>query len=162
MTVGELRTYLRQHIDKGCTCVCSQHVQRYSRPITSAMAAGLMLLLCHEKKMCDKNENPIVWDTELSWTHVEDFFKNTPNLPSSIRGDFSKLRFWNLIESHPTLDGYYRTTFQGCAFVKYKLKLKSNVLIYNNKSYGFKGPDVGIRDCLKNKFNYELLMKGEL
>lgn len=92
--------------------------------------------------------------------HVEDFFKKE-NISSSIRGDFPKLRFWGLIEPGVT-DGYYRITNKGFLFVECKTKVESNVMLYNNKSYGFKGKYVDIRECLKKKFDYELLMKGWL
>lgn len=161
MTLGEVRKILREKIDAGLACpCCTQHVQRYSRPITSAMAAGLILLVNYENKVY--NTEPIVWRSESKWTHIEDFFKNIPNLPASIRGDFSKLRFWDLIEPNPENEGYYRSTFSGQSFVKYGDNVQSNVLIFNNKSYGFRGEFVNIKHCLKNKFDYDKLMKGEL
>lgn len=95
------------------------------------------------------------------WTHIEDFFKKQ-NISSSIRGDFSKLRFWGLIEAHPDQDGYYRITHKGVEFVFMRAKVESNVLIFNNKCYGLKGDYKDIKDCLKKRFQYELLMNGTL
>lgn len=149
MTLGEVRALLRNKWKEGCSCAaCGQHVQIYSRPITSSMAIGLILLY---KSL----------DHILEWIHAEDFFKKQ-NIPSSIRGDFSKLRFWGLIESHLHTDGYYRITEKGINFVIGLVKVEANVLLYNNTCYGFKGEYKSIQDCLKKKFDYELLMKGQL
>ena len=98
---------------------------------------------------------------------MENYFKDILDLPSSIRGDCPKLRFWGLIEpvSEAALpedgnpnNGYYRITDLGRKFAEGKVLLQSKVKIYNNKFYGFSGPEIDVWKALKNKFNYNLLM----
>ncbi len=149
MTLGEARKLLREKADKGLDCpCCTQHTQVYHRPITSAMAYGLILFYNH-----DTGRKPI---------HAEDFFKGVKDLPSSIRGDFSKLRFWGLIQADPNNEGWYYVTFSGMVFVLGRIKVKSHVKLFNNKKYGMDGEEVDIRECLKNKFDYLKLMEGTL
>jgi hypothetical protein len=151
-TLGQAKMMLRTKLMEGATCpCCQQHAQMYSRPITSAMAAALILLYRHQLD-----------NSSMTWFHAENFFKDRKNIPSSIRGDFSKLRFWGLIQADEDSEGYYRVTSKGIDFIKGHIKVESNVKIYNNKDYGFKGNYVTIHQCLKKKFNYELLMKGLL
>jgi hypothetical protein len=151
-TLGQAKMALRTKLTEGATCpCCQQHAQMYSRPITSAMAAALILLYRHQLS------NP-----GMTWFHAENFFKDRKNIPASIRGDFSKLRFWGLIQADDDSEGYYRVTTKGIDFIKGEIKVESNVKLYNNKAYGFKGGYVNIHHCLKKKFNYELLMKGIL
>lgn len=151
-SLGTVRSILREKWDEGLTCpCCQQHVQRYSRPITSAMAAGLILFYYQQIR------NP-----ETQWIHAEEFFKEKRGLPSSIRGDFSKLRFWGLIQANDESEGYYRVTDKGMDFVKLSAKVESHVMLYNNKSYGFKGHYVDIQWCLKKKFDYIKLLNGTL
>lgn len=151
MTLGEVRAFLRENIDIGVECACcTQRVQRYSRPITSAMAAGLILVAFYVKA------------SGTEWTHIELFLKNKQSLPPSIRGDYSKLRFWNLIEVHPEKEGFYRVTPKGHDFVAGTVKVNRSVLLFNNKMYGFKGNLISITDALKNKFDYDKLLKGVL
>lgn len=117
------------------------------------MAVGLIIFTQKGTKI---NEHGFV-----EWVHAEDFFKKQ-NIPSSIRGDFSKLRFWGLIDPHPEKEGYYRITVKGMDFVRNKIKVEANVLLYNNTCYGFKGEYKSIQDCLKKKFDYQKLMEGTL
>lgn len=150
MTITEAKSFLRENWSKGATCpCCQQHVQLYRRPITSAMAAGLILMYHFRKN---------------AFTHVEDFFKKI-KCPSSIRGDFSKLRYWGLIEENTEeegQEGFYRVTAKGREFVRCEIKVESHIQLYNDKFYGFVGNYVDIRDCLKTKFDYEKLMAGML
>lgn len=146
MTLGEAREYLRNNYEAGVICpCCTGFTKLYIRSITSAMAIGLITLYNKRK---------------TQWTHLEDFFKEQPNLPSSIRGDLPKLRFWNLIKAHPEKEGVYCITTCGEDFVNKEYVVPPKVRIYNNKSYGFTGKDVTIVECLKNKFDYDKLMRG--
>jgi len=133
-TLIEAKKFLRDNYKKGTTCpCCAQPVKMYRRPITSAMAIGLITL--YKEK-------------ELNITHIEDFFKLCKELPSSIRGDFPKLRYWDIIELVSEQDGYYKITKKGERFVKGNEAVKSHVLLYNNKSYGLDGNLITINECL--------------
>lgn len=147
-TLKEAQAELRKNLEDGgiCPC-CKQHVQIYSRPITSSMAYALIIFYryCKEK--------------DLSLAHAESVFKLV-NVPASLRGDFSKLRFWGLINFLE--DGFYNVTKEGEAFVTNQITVLSHVRLYNNKMYGSFGKNVNIKDCLKKKFDLDKLMKGLL
>ena len=147
-TVTEVKAFLKENWKKGAICpCCTNRVQQYSRPITSSMAYGLIVLFnAHQQ----------------NFTHIQDFFKQQKGLPSSTHGDFPKLKYWGLIEESQYNLGYYRVTNAGESFVKNDYIVKSNVLIYNNKTYGFEGNNVDIMQCLKNKFDYDKLLNGTL
>jgi len=147
-TLIEAKKFLRDNYKKGTICpCCAQPVKMYRRPITSAMAVGLITLY-REKGV------------EL--THVEDFFKLCKELPSSIRGDFPKLRYWDIIQIVSEQDGYYKITKKGERFVKGMESVQSHVLLYNNKSYGLDGNLITINECLKNKFDLGKLLSDKL
>jgi hypothetical protein len=139
---------------KGHYCKsCGQYVKVYKRKITSAMAYALILI--YKKNQKDYN-----------YFHVEDYLKSL-NIPSTIRGDFPKLRFWGLIEkiTGRRADGnkrvgFYRITDKGKNFINGKVSVKKFCLIYNNKSQGFIGEDVTFKDTLKQKFDYNQLIRG--
>lgn len=155
-TLGELRAYLRENWDQGCLCgACGNRVQRYSRPITSSMSYGLILIYKHYKKNFHRFQTN-------TYVHVESVLKETQGISSSIRGDITKLKYWDLISAHLEHEGYYRITQKGVDFVLGKTKVESNILLFNNKFLGFKGEYRNIHECLKKKFNYESLMDGML
>lgn len=158
ITISEAKASMRPLLRKGVVCpVCNQFVKQYSRSITSSMAYGLVLL------------NYYIWKyKDVEWIHLETYFKGMPSIPSSIRGDLPKMRFWGLIE--PRMDekddgnpnsGYYRVTQQGKDFVNGKVKVLSHVLIYNNKMYGFppEAKEISIEQAIKNKFDYKSFIK---
>lgn len=100
-------------------------------------------------------------NVQFRWIHAETMLKEA-ECPASIRGDFSKLKYWGLIQPNEESEGFYKITQKGIDFVEGKTKVESHVMLYNNKFYGFKGNYVGIKECLKKKFNYEKLMEGGL
>jgi hypothetical protein len=151
-TIAEGKSYLRQNWTKGVPCpCCKQFVKLYPRKLTSAMAYALILIYRHHQ-------------TEGSFGaffHVENHFKLL-DIPSSIRGDFPKLRYWGLIEqqiiNNAVIPAYYRITALGIQFVKEVASVSKISLLYNNTFYGFEGPEITIKDALKDKFNYSELM----
>ena len=159
LTISEAKASMRPLLRTGVVCpVCNQFVKQYSRSITSSMAYGLVLLNYRAETKGVTN-----------YEHIENLFKVINDLPSSVRGDIPKLRFWGLIE--PRMDdkvdgnpnsGYYRITQQGKDFVNGKIKVLSHVLIYNNKMYGFppEAKEISIEQAIKNKFDYKSFIKG--
>lgn len=150
-TLEETRDDVMQSMEKGYICpCCGQFAKMYSRSITSAMAYGMILFYQEMYK-----------HTVSEYLHIESFFK-VKDIPSSIRGDFPKLRYWGLITESGEGNGYYALTNEGRGFVRGYHKVQSHIRLYNNKFYGFKGDQVSIKDCLKNKFSYEKLMNNTL
>jgi len=153
-TISEAKSEMRLNLKKGgkCPC-CTQDYKMYQRTITSSMALGLILL--YKKSL-----------TGPLYIHIEDYFKSL-DVPASVRGDVPKMRFWDLIrpdgkdkeDGNPN-SGYYKITELGKAFVEMKIDMPKHANIYNNRFFGFDKDTgtVNIKDCLKNKFNYNELL----
>ncbi len=155
-TVEEAKVFLRERFHDGATCpVCLQHCQMYRRPITSSMAYALVLFYLAPKPAD-------------GYVHVEEYLKKQ-KCAASIRGDFSKLRFWKLVEpkegakddGNPS-NGFYKITLKGQQFVENKIEVPRHVFLYNNKAYAFSEEVIGVEKTLRDRFNYDKLMKGEL
>lgn len=155
-TVGDMKVFMREKVEKGVKCpCCQQYAKVYVRALTSSMAYGLILL--HKASLAPGQE----------FIHIEEYFKKL-DIPSSIRGDFPKLRFWGLIETQDISredknpnNGLYKITESGRDFVRGRMLVPPKARIYNNRFLGFaKGMNlIDIKMALKNKFNYEELMK---
>lgn len=154
-TLRDAKHFLNKNLDKGCVCpACEQTCKRYTRKLSSSMAYGLFLI------------QRISRQREAEWIHVENEFKNI-SVPSSIRGDVPKLRYWGLIErkDHDEMNespsnGYYRITKHGEDFIAGRCTVRAKVKLYNNHFYGFDGAFLTFREALTNKFSYEEMMKG--
>lgn len=159
MTIAQAKAILRKNVNKGFTCpCCTRFAKVYKRSLTAAMCVGLI-----------KIYKATVNVPAAQWIHLEDFFKSFPDLPSSIRGDVPKLRFWNLIERKPgekedgnPCNGYYRITHAGMNFVELRGTVPSHARIYDNKLLNF--PEdakwINISEALRNKFDYLKLMNS--
>lgn len=160
-TVKESKAYLRANFEKGCICPsCNGVVKLYNRPITAAMAVGLILI--YRKSQTDKNL--VLGD----YIHIETLFKEAEFGPT-VRADVPKLRFWGLLERKPgekkdgnPQNGYYRITKTGIDFVKRKIAIPSHVKLYNDRIIGFSEKMTDIHECLKKRFNYDELLKDLL
>lgn len=158
LTIEQARVIMRSKLLEGTTCICcKQPVKMYRRTLTSSMCYGLILIYCHSRAMGFPPKN---------WIHLENFFKAL-DVPSSIRGDMPKCRFWNFLEQdgedkedgNPN-SGNYCITRTGIDFVEGKIKANSHVMLYNNKKYPSKdgSKQITIQEALKNKFDYNKLM----
>ena len=156
ITIAQARDIMRPKLEKGTVCLCcGQQTRQYKRIITSAMCQGLIYIYT------DGAEHM----TPDGYIHLENFFKDLIGVPSSIRGDLPKCRFWGLLEPRGATreddnpcDGYYKLTQKGKQFVEGKILVRKAVKLYNNKFYGFHGPEIDIFGAIKNKFNYSRLM----
>lgn len=160
-TIAKAKEILRPKLKEGFICpCCNQPAKLYRRPLTSSMAYAIILMY--------HRTNNKLW---MEWIHVEDMLKAL-NIPSSVRGDFPKLRFWGLIEaksgeredSNPN-NGYYKITEAGRLFLENKATVDSHVWLYNNKAFEVNDKtikQITIVQALKNKFNYENLMNGTI
>lgn len=151
-SLAEAKQFVESHKDEGTDCpCCAQKVKRYRRKITSAMAYGLILIA---KKTYD-------------WIHLEDYFKSVPHIPSSIRGDISKLKHWGLLQKHPgradngNSNGLYRITTKGQLFVKGKIQVPHYCFLFNDHVEGFSPDHTDIQQALGDQFNYSDLFPSE-
>tara|TARA_R110002110_G_C13407639_1_gene713336 strand:- start:993 stop:1367 length:375 start_codon:yes stop_codon:yes gene_type:complete len=99
------------------------------------------------------------------WLHVENYLKNLKSAPASLRGDFSKLRFWNLIEAKAGRRedenrsvGLYKITQAGIDFVKANNFVPKYIYIYNNEVIKYGESTTNISEALGEKFNYAEIM----
>ena len=152
-TLEEAKQFLRDNWEDGVGCpCCKQFVKKYKRKITSAMAYGLIKLVRY-----NGTTEPI---------HIENFFKGM-DVPSSIRGDISKLKYWGFItpvkckrDDGCSRNGYYFLTEKGQMFVRGGYTVPKYIYLFNNKPYGFSDEMVDVKIALGNKFNYKELMEG--
>ena len=146
------RRWLREHWREGVKCpVCTQMVKLYSRKLYSSMAAALI----HLYRNFDHNK----------YVHKSELVKAKKLATTFGGGDFAKLAYWGLIkEQEPSpgedkrTSGWWIITDKGVQFVERKVKVKSHVLIFNSRFFGFEGRDVSIDDCLGEKWSYSELM----
>lgn len=155
-----LRQQLQDQLEAGTHCpTCDQYAKRYHRPLTSAMAYALIIVSREQLKQ----------PNHRGWIHVENLLKNTPGIPSSVRGDFAKLKHWKLIEAEwgqredgSIRTGYYRITPAGFDFIHGRTTVPSHVILYNNQFEGYdvNGKHISIKDALGKQFNYAEIMQG--
>jgi len=86
-------------------------------------------------------------------------------LPDTIgAGDFTKLRYWDLIETRAndnskTKDsGFWRITEKGRDYVEDRIQVPKICMVFNRRARGFSTDLVGIRDALGKDFDYPELM----
>lgn len=139
---------LKDKFDVGCRCErCGSYLKRYRRTLNSSMALTLLHLYKADVK---------------GYVHVEKWLADNGH-PRS--GDFHKLTLWGLLDKlvedrkdGSPRNGYYRLNGRSILFVEGKIKVQKNAVILNGNFQGFEGKEVGIRECLSEKFNYEKLM----
>lgn len=153
-TISEAKKYLRENWEKGVDCpCCNRLVKLYPRKITSAMAWVLILLYKYFRKpVADK------------WLHVEDYLKKQ-DIPSSLRGDFAKLKHWGLLEAMVSRRddgssrvGFYRITEKGRQFARGAISVPRTAYLHHQKFYGYGEEETDIKLALGDKFNFKELM----
>lgn len=72
--------------------------------------------------------------------------------------EYSKLRFWNLIEFKIENKGIWRITEHGIMFVQGKVRIPKTAEIFGNKLIGLEGELVSVSDIMKKNIDYEKLM----
>lgn len=152
-TLKEAKDYVNNNKIDGVRCpCCEQFAKVYFRQIHSTMARQLILLWQFNRKERKK------------FIHF-----SMIRIGSGI-SDFSKLKYWLLVEQMPhdydntvsNASGYWRITQAGVDFINGILSVRKKVMIYNDDVLGFVGSKVDIHDCLGKKFNYGELMAEPL
>lgn len=147
-TINTAKQFFRDGLRKGIVCpCCNRFAKIYSRKLNNAMAIGLAMFY-------DKTTS-----SGQVWIHMERFFKGE-NCKATIRGDFTKLRYWELIELNSEKAGFYRITQKGIDFLNNKIKIPKSALIYNDEVLGFSEKQVSVNDVVKEFFDFEVLMKS--
>lgn len=154
ITIKDAKKFLRDNFKEGTKCpCCNQNVKQYKRIINSSMAWGLIVF--YRKTIHLRGQ----------WVHFDDLIGKLDITPSSVRGDFPKLRHWGLIEKcvkdredGSNRNGLYRMTRLGEKFVNNKVTVQKYAVTYNQVLRKLDGDEVNITKCLKNKFSYRELM----
>lgn len=130
-----------------CPC-CEKVAKLYERPITSTVAYSLIKMFRH---------------AGTDWVRWKDL--------DIKQSDEAKARFWGIIEERPgerpdgsTRTGWWRLTPFGVRFIHGQETITRRARLYGAKFYGFVegDPQVDVRDCLGNRFDYGKLMRDEL
>ncbi len=134
VTVKDARKKLISELDEGTTCpCCGRFAKRYVRRLNGPMAAVLVYMLREGRRQAHLGARP--------WLHVESMLRRH-KAPTSLRGDFAKLRHWNLIEQKPADEsedkgprsGIWRLTPFGMNFVDRRVTVPERVSIWNGQA----------------------------
>jgi len=147
VTLEEARAWLRKIMWQKkvpCPC-CKQDVKVYKRQINRTMAKALIRLHFFDEE----------------WVHVPSVIGF-----SRMGGDFAKMGWFGLVEEKDEIKddgnphaGFWRITELGRQYVREQAKVPSFILIYNNRVLKSSEDQIGIRDALGKKFNYDELMR---
>lgn len=159
-SVSDATAWLNQHArHPGAVCpCCDQLVKHYPRSIHSSMALTLILVTRRTR----------------DFVHVARLLASAGFKPELVAataggGDFSKLRFWNMVEAQTGLrvdgsnrNGFWRVTPLGVDFVNDRIKVPRRVVLFDNRFLRFEDLNdlIGIRDCLGDRFDYRKLMRS--
>lgn len=142
-TVREAASWLKARLLDGAYCpCCGQRAQLYERKITSTMARALIQMWRH---------------AGIEWCHL-------PTVVGALRADEAKLVHWGLIEEENVVRddggraGFWRVTDLGVQFVQGEVTVPKHAYIYNKRCHGLDGDQVGIQDCLGDKFRLDELL----
>ena len=151
-TLEEAKQYLRDMLEKGAICpCCHQYTKMYKKRLSST--ATLMMIRLYNLEEADGEK----------YHHLNDLMRG---YSISGCGDFATTRFWGLVEEMPNDDpkkkasGMWSLTETGKSFVLGRARFKSHAKIYNAKCYGLVGEYMGVKEALREKFNYEELMQA--
>lgn len=146
-TLEQAATHVRQGLSNGVECPCCEQLCKlYHRSLYAAPVAALCRL----------------YRLSGGWSGVYYHMRDI-GTPTSGGGDFSKLKYWDLIQPSPPAEhsdpktksaGYWLLTDKGVAFVEGKTKLQKSCYVYNNKVREFEGSFVSVHDALNGKFDY--------
>lgn len=142
--IKAMRTSVQTQVDDGVHCpTCGQFAKVYKRNINSGMAQSLITMY---------------------HAGAEHDFIYIPDAVGARSREEGKLRYWGLVEEATTprpdggRAGWWKLTERGVLFVRGERTVMKYAHVFNNEVVGYSGDQVGIRDALGKKFNYQELM----
>ena len=151
--IATLRTWVRARWRQGCVCpVCDQSVKLYKRNLNRGMASLLLEIFKAARAQ------------DAEYLHVSRHFLELKD--NAVGREYSKLRFWGLLEEEPgerqngNGTGRWRVTPKGEAFIKGRVSVPRCALVFNNQLIGYddEGDRITIRGALENHFDYDELV----
>lgn len=158
MDFEKTREEFVSQLEQGAVCPCCGRFNKlYARKINSSMAWVLMLVYDYYKK--EKNLR--------KWLKVESYLKELPAVPTSLRGDFPKLRYWGLIIQNPNeiegvKTGLYKITERGINFCEGRIKVSKIAFVHNKVVKSFSEEQIDIVEALGDRFSYKELLGDSL
>lgn len=128
-TLAEARATVTAALVPGaaaCACpCCGQHVELYARKLRACWMEVLEDLAAHDER------------SHGAWKLLD----NANATGAAAARDFGLLRFWSLLDRHPTEAGLYRITESGRAFLMGGALQPLTAYVFNNELRGF-GPEL--------------------
>ena len=158
MDFDKVKEEFSSQLEKGTVCPCCGRFSKlYGRKINSSMAWTLLLVYDFYKK--EKNLR--------KWLKVESYLKELPAVPTSLRGDFPKLRYWGLITQNPNeiegvKTGLYKITEKGINFCENKIRVSKIAFVHNKIVKSFSEEQIDIVEALGDRFSYRELIGDSL
>lgn len=155
-TIADAKAYIESRLMVGVSCpCCNRNNKRYSRPLDSGIARGLVALVRASPRgeIVHVKDIPEMLVGDVAWTSH----------------DFAKARFWGLCEEVDRSDlteeelqktgrrrkkGFWRSTEKGRMFVYSMLKVPKYVDLLNNNFEKVHGDDWSIQDALGHPFDF--------
>jgi hypothetical protein len=148
ITLVQAKAELTAGLEEGIACpCCGQFAKLYERRINSGLAACLVWLV---REYLDSKD----------WIDVP---RKAPRFVLRNR-EMGRLRHWGLVVQQKNEDkakktsGMWKPTTIGVKFVCRELTVPKKVRLFNNQFQGFSDEEVGILECLGDKFDYNKLM----
>lgn len=148
MTLDQAKQILEAEKENGCFCLCcGRWAKIYTRQISKRVARCLIGL--------------------YSFSIDDPRFFHVLEMPETNKrssGDFTKLALWGLMverfndDDTKQTSGFWKITQKGIDFVEGKILLPKYVRTFDNKILGYVGGNVSIHDCLKERFDFSVLM----
>lgn len=129
--------------------VCDAKCKMYKRKLNAGMVRSLLAI---RRKLREGNG-------EDGWLHVSKAFLEDKE--NAVAGEYSKLRFWNLLEEKSSNSGWWRLTEFGEQFVQGNVSVPKHAYIYHNELWGVGEELTDIIEAAEDKFDYHELMGRE-
>jgi hypothetical protein len=149
-TLVDAAIEFRRALEKGekldCPC-CRRYAQIYKRRINKSMAIDLI--------------NAVRLKAYRDFVHIRDIQAN-----HSGGGDFAKLRWWKLVEQQTNDDetkrdsGLWKVTQLGLDFMQGLVDLPESVTVYDNEVLSVSDKLKSFKECLKEPFDYQEILRG--
>jgi hypothetical protein len=147
-TLKELKRMLLLEMVDGVHCyLCGAYTHSLSRPLNSGMARALIVI--YRAFGTAYGDLPALVQAHR--------IRNPKEHP--LGGEEPKLRYWGLLEEHPTQKACYRVTPEGEQWVLGNIYVRKCAVVVHTRCVAQEGPPWTIRDALGTKFDLDTLLR---